>query len=81
MTISKNLMIAAMTALLLGGAAGAAEAGGKRGHLHFKWHGPKITYGKYHHGYYRGCYKFKRKYIRTGRYHWLRKFNRCRYGY
>ncbi len=81
MTSKKHILVGALTALLIGGFAGTAEAGGKYGHFGFKFHGPKYGYSHYHYGYKRGCYWLKRKYFRTGRYHWLKKYKRCRYGY
>ncbi|MFP4538547.1 MAG: hypothetical protein ACLFPA_09610 [Dichotomicrobium sp.] len=81
MTSKKKLLIGALAAVLIGGLAGTAEAGGKRGHFGFKFHGPKYSYGYHHRGYYHGCYWLKKKYFRTGHYHWLKKYKRCRYGY
>lgn len=82
MKLTKTILTGAMAALMLAGAASAADAGGKHGHrFGFKFYGPKYHYGHYHHGYRRGCFWLKRKYYRTGHYHWLRKYKRCRYGY
>lgn len=76
----KHLLAAALAALLIGGSAGAAEAGGKR-HFGLKFHGPSYSYGHYGYGYRHGCWWLKKKYFKTGHYHWLRKFKRCKYGY
>lgn len=82
MKLTKIILTGAMAAVMLAGAAGTATAGGKHGHhFGFKFHGPKYNYGHYHYGYGRGCHWLKRKYYRTGHYHWLRKYKRCRYGY
>lgn len=81
MTSKKYILVGALTALLVGGIAGTADAGGKHGHFGFKFHGPKYGYSYNHYGYKRGCYWLKRKYFRTGHYHWLKKYKRCRYGY
>lgn len=79
MTSKRKLLIGALAAALIGGSAGTAEAGGKRGHFEFKFHGPKYSYGYHYDGDYHGCYWLKKKFYRTGHYHWLKKYKRCRY--
>ncbi len=87
----KNLVIAAcLASAALGGVAGTAEAGDRKvgiskkwhgnhkwKHFHRKWHVPHYYYDAYYYGDW--CWKYKKRYHRTGKRYWLKKFRNCRF--
>ncbi len=82
MTMIKNTMMAlGVSAIALTAMQGAAEAGGKKHKRHFNhhWGHHDVYHGNYYKHSYRGCWRFKRKYHRTGKKYWLKRYYICRY--
>ena len=80
-TIITTAVAAVITAGAMGATASTASAGVKVYFGHGGWgHGYGHSWGYGHgwgHGHYNPCRKWKRKYHRTGRYRYLRKYRRC----
>ncbi len=60
-------------------AAGVVKVGFRRGaRFRFRFHHRR--HWRSHYAYYgKGCYRYLRRYHRTGNYYWKKKFNWCRY--
>jgi hypothetical protein len=77
MSRTRNILAGAMiSALAMGAFAMDAQAGG--GHKHRHFHG--FNWGVHYIYKSHGCWWFKKRYHKTGRYFWLKKYRECRYG-
>ena len=75
--IKRSIATAATVAAITFGAMGATASTASAGvtlHVH-GWGAP--VYGHWHGGYRNPCRRWKRKFHRTGRYRFLRKYRRC----
>ena len=76
-SIATTAAVAAITVGAMSATASTASAGVSV-HVHgghYLWGGP--VYGHWHGGYRNPCRHWKRKWHRTGRYRFLRKYRRC----
>lgn len=79
-TVTGIAAAAAITVTALAGTASSAQAGSN---WHFSIGVPGVSHGYYGGGtYYRNpCRHWKRKWRRTGRYYYLRRYRRCMHNY
>ena len=79
-TITGIAAAAAITVTAMAGTATTAQAGSK---FHFSIGVPSISHGYYGGQAYYGnpCRHWKRKWRRTGRYYYLRRYRRCMHNY
>ena len=78
--IRNTMMALGMSAIAMTTLAATADAGG--GHKKHRHHGHHWGHHNVYHGDYygyRGCWKFKRKYNRTGRKYWLKRYYVCKF--
>ena len=77
--IKKSIATAATIAAITMGAMGASttSASALSVHVHGGWGWGGPVYGHWHGGYRNPCRHWKRKWHRTGRYRYLRKYRRC----
>ena len=68
---------AVISAAAMGATASTASAGFKVYLGHGYGHGYGYDHRYYGHGYYNPCKRFLRRYHRSGRYKFLRKYRRC----